>query len=191
MHLERLCGMEHYLETEYKFLLSKNEFVMIEARCDELELKKSQYVQINYYYDTEDNVYFKNNTTIRIRQIENALKMQIKQHRSTNSEFRLSEEYEKEVEQLPRIVDHPDTSERLICKGFLVTERKEYLFGNNIRVYLDHNLYLGISDYEVEVEFEAPDLLMAQRIVNDLKLTEHSEYSKSSRFFRYYLMRNF
>lgn len=183
--------MEHYLETEYKFLLSKSEFVMIEARCDELGLKKSQYVQINYYYDTEDNVYFKNNTTIRIRQIENALKMQIKQHRSTNSEFRLSDEYEKEVEQLPRVVDHPDTNERLICKGFLVTERKKYLFGNNIRVCLDHNLYLGVSDYEVEVEFEAPDLLMAQKIVNDWKLTEHSEYSKSSRFFRYYLMRKF
>lgn len=78
----------------------------------------------------------------------------------------------------------PDISDNVILKGVLVTERQIFSFGRNSSICFDGNMYLGICDYEVEIEVDERDTEDALSIINYLGLIQKPIKSKSERFFR-------
>ena len=116
--------------------------------------------QINYYYDTPDFALYKSGETLRVRQIENGLKLQYKHNKKYSGNMRVSDEYSEKIDELPKTVTIRETETKNI--GFMATERRNFDLGDCI-VSLDKNYYLGIIDHEIEVESEKehdlPDIL--------------------------------
>ena len=68
------------LETEYKFLVSKEKFerIMDRIRMKYPELEIKERLQINYYYDTDDHYLLDRHTTLRARQIGDDIRLEMK-----------------------------------------------------------------------------------------------------------------
>lgn len=177
--------MQKETETEYKFLVSKEQF----EKYFELLVKKygkaTTKLQVNYYYDTEGNTLNKNDVTVRIRQENDRLKWQIKRHTAQYGALYSSDEYCENLDFLPGIIKLNEINEELILKGSLITERKTINFGTGGELCFDFNMYLGTCDYEIEVEYSEQDKSIGDAIAtiigSDTKVTGAT---KSNRFFK-------
>lgn len=172
------------VETEYKYLISNEHFQKLLSMCDEKYNFLEHKLQANYYYDTEDNALNRSKTTVRIRQNHNKMKLQIKKHRTENGALYVSDEYSGSVDELPSALRIPDVQETVTLKGVLITERKIYTFGVNSTICFDGNMYLGVCDYEIEIEVGEPDRQKALSVIEFLGLMQMPIMSKSERFFR-------
>ena len=105
-------------------------------------------LQTNYYYDTQNEVMRKRNTTVRVRQKNNKLIGTVK--RCSDTDNCNIEEY-FQVDILPRVIMWDGMLLRL--KGTLQTERKIFKICDGIIRLLDLNQYLGAVDYELEIEY--------------------------------------
>lgn len=132
------------LEFEMKFMLSHEEYKIL---CE--AFNAHSYTQTNYYYDTQDLFYNRKGITCRIREKGNSFNATIKAHR-LNTQY-CSEEKTREA------TDEYDTSlfggMNLSLQGKMQTIRKDILMPNGVRVAIDKNAYLGIEDYELEMEY--------------------------------------
>ena len=145
------------IETEYKYLLSVEQFQEVLAKC-KMKFSFSEHkLQANYYYDTDDNTLNSEKITVRIRQQHSAMKLQIKKHREFDNGLSTSDEYSEKIDTLPSFMRIPDISD---------------------------NVFLGICDYEVEIELDERDTEDALSIINYLGLVQKPIESKSERFFR-------
>lgn len=144
-------------ETEYKFLVSEEQFKMYFAIFVEKYGKATTKLQVNYYYDTEDNMLNKNDITVRVRQKRNKLKWQVKKHSGKCASLFSSDEYSENIEELPRFITIDGVNEELFLKGSLVTERRVIDFGVGGKLCFDISMYLGTIDYEIEVEYTNQD----------------------------------
>lgn len=172
------------IETEYKYLLSVEQFQEVLAKC-KMKFSFSEHkLQANYYYDTDDNTLNSEKITVRIRQQHSAMKLQIKKHREFNKGLSTSDEYSGKIDILPSVMKIPDIPDKVILKGALVTERQVFSFGKNSNICFDENMYLGICDYEVEIEVDERDTEEALFVINYLGLAQKPIKSKSERFFR-------
>ena len=176
------------IETEHKFIVDGNCFKDILYKCNKKLPLEKNVSQINYYYDTENNNLNKSNITVRVRQNEEKIKLQIKNHKSVKENFLKSEEYNLSVKKLPnKIVINSNVLNNVkttvFLKGSLCTKRKVYAFGSTGEICFDTNMYLGKCDYEIEFEFKSQDKLLAADIIRYLGLVYHPIKSKSRRFF--------
>lgn len=152
------------IEKEIKYVLSKEQLMKIE---DELSKKNKpiEVIQINYYYDNEEEELLKNGITLRVRQIEGQKKLEIKYPMSFDGLIKTKEEKYRTIEELPRFVDF--TKENFFNKewklnrfknvkmiGILITHRKSYTYNDGIKIELDKSFYLGHTDYEIEIEID-------------------------------------
>ena len=112
------------------------------------------------------------------------MKLQIKKHKEFNNGLSTSDEYSGKIDILPYVMKIPDIPDKVILKGALVTERQVFSFGKNSNICFDENMYLGICDYEVEIEVDERDTEDALSIINYLGLVQKPSESKSERFFR-------
>jgi len=121
-------------------------------------LKQEKIMQINYYYDTSDFMLFNSRATLRVRQIESMLKLQYKYNKNYSGDIRISEEYSEKISELPKTITVNGVETQNI--GFMLTERINFSLENCI-ISLDKNHYLGVVDFEIEVEseFDLPDIL--------------------------------
>lgn len=154
------------LEKEYKCLVTKEQWQSF------LCLMKKKYgilcpeeaVQTNYYYDTADFVLNRTGRTLRIRQSGGRLLLQHKLRRVAAGGVVCSEETESPAAAIPREMDGaPYGVSRLELLGSLQTRRFRFVPLPGVQVDLDQNVYLGRTDYEIEIEFqgEAPAGLLA------------------------------
>ena len=172
------------IETEYKYLLSVEQFQEVLAKR-KMKFSFSEHkLQANYYYDTDENALNILRTTVRIRQQYGDMKLQIKRHRKNSNGLATSDEYSGKIDILPSVMKIPDIPDKVILKGALVTERQVFSFGKNSNICFDENMYLGICDYEVEIEVDERDTEDALSIINYLGLIQKPIKSKSERFFR-------
>ena len=142
------------IETEYKYLLSVEQFQEVLAKC-KMKFSFSEHkLQANYYYDTDDNTLNSEEITVRIRQQHSAMKLQIKKHREFDNGLSTSDEYSEKIDILPSVMKIPDIPDKVILKGALVTERQVFSLGKNSNICFYENMYLGICDYEVEIEVD-------------------------------------
>lgn len=134
-------------EIEKKALLSQSEY---QACIDHfIDKPMKQVEQINYYYDDDVHTFFKRNETLRVRQIENFLELQFKYDKSYHRNVRTSKELIDTVQYLPESVLIHDVKTK--CIGSMLTKRKMIEYNQYI-LFLDKNYYLGILDYEIEIE---------------------------------------
>ncbi len=171
------------IEEEYKFIVSKEEFFNIKAQALCTSPRSKEKVQVNYYFDTEDNYYNSIGQTIRVRQIENELKLQIKKHRNNCENYNISDEKTLKLETFPTILHNEHLNSAVYLKGSLVTIRAEFPLGKSSKICFDNNLYLGICDFEIEIEFSQEDIAIVNGFINENGLVTGKNMSKSERFF--------
>ncbi|MDP4119597.1 MAG: CYTH domain-containing protein [Bacillota bacterium] len=170
-------------ELEYKFLLSKEDFQKHLQKANDLNLKTNSTLQINYYYDNENLDLLKENITVRIRQKEDKLKLEIKEHKITNSEFSESAEKETEIQKLTQTLSILQY-ENLKLKGNLVTNRQTLFVNDGIHLDFDTNYYLGTCDYEIELEFEEKHSEKVKEIISLFNFNfQNKPKNKAERFF--------
>lgn len=138
------------IENEYKYIATKNDIEKMRTVIlnNDSILSTERFIQINYYYDTDDLKFQAHGTTIRIRQKESGLKLQIKkknyygENKNLETETKISNIFNE------LIVENTEVT----LKGQLVTGRTRNIFSNGARMDLDINYYCGMVDYEIEIE---------------------------------------
>lgn len=134
-------------EIERKMLISKEmyEHLLKEYNC----VTSNRILQINYYYDTHDREMHRNGNTLRIRQLDNQLTLQLKTKEKDGNDIRISNEHSISIQVLPQIIRINNINTYYL--GELITERVEFSLNSYI-LFLDKNTYLGKVDYELEIE---------------------------------------
>ena len=171
------------VEREYKFTLSKEAYIDFNMQCEKELPVKSRNVQVNYYYDTADNYYNSQRQTIRIRQKESKLELQVKKHGHKKEGLQISNEYTQSVDYLPKSLHSELIEKTVFFRGSLVTYRTIYVIGKSSIVCSDLNMYLGVCDYEVEIEIADEDEKLIAEFIKKYGLISSSKKGKSSRFF--------
>lgn len=171
-------------EKEFKYAVSAELFQAFLSKCNEEYPFVKHKLQANYYYDTDENALNKLRTTVRIRQQHSDMKLQIKRHKKNKDGLATSDEYSGQIDTLPSTLKIPDVYDVLILRGVLITERTMFSFGENSTICFDSNMYLGVCDYEIEVEVDDTDIILARMLIEELGLNSESFLSKSERFFR-------
>ena len=105
------------IETEYKYLLSVEQFQDVLSKCKMKFLFSEHKLQVNYYYDTDDNTLNSEKITIRIRQQHSDMKLQIKKHGEFDNGLSTSDEYSEKIDTLPSFMRIPDISDNVFLKG--------------------------------------------------------------------------
>ena len=169
-------------EYEVKMLLSQKHYEQINQLLDKIPYRDN--LQTNYYYDTNDQMLRKQNTTMRIRRKENRLKGTLKQHLRKDG---CSIESNFQVSAVPETMLYNGDILRMM--GKLYTERREFFLSNSVRIFLDKNEYLNCVDYELEIECPKEMLDYAKGMVFIIReilsiSTDAEKISKSERFFR-------
>lgn len=164
-------------EIERKSIITKNEYENF-IKYFFKKLESNYKLQINYYYDTDNFSLNKKGDTLRIRQINDSLKLEYKYNKKIIDDTRICKEVVKEVEYLPKTISINNTEYNQI--GSLITDRTNYLYEEFV-ISLDKNYYLGIVDYEIEIESQSEDQLpdIVQKL--DIKFFKESD-GKYTRF---------
>lgn len=168
------------LEHEYKYTITKESLDEIaeglKKRDDVVSIKRG--VQINYYYDTQDLDFQSEGTTIRIRQKENGIQLQIKKKNYYG--------FHKNLETVSEITVIPSTmtidNKIVELKGHLVTDRTRHVFADGVKVDLDINFYCSMVDYEMEIELPS-DIENIENIINPEWRLQPAQNGKATRFY--------
>ena len=141
-------------EFERKAALTATEFSALrEKLCAIAEGKR--FTQENHYFDTKDLALKRTSRTLRVRKIDDALTLEYKHGKTVKGDVRICQEDNRAIAAMPTelygdaIGESP--TECYTCLGVLVTERTEYEV-DGATVALDESRYLGVTDYEIEVE---------------------------------------
>lgn len=139
------------IEKEYKYLVAKDVFYKLLNKTKIKEKNFDERIQINYYYDTIEFSSYKAGNTIRVRQNEDGLKLQVKKNIKT-SDYVTSKENCMKIVNLPNCIELNNQKHFMV--GNLITFRTAFKFEDDTEIMFDHNYYLGSTDYEIEMEFK-------------------------------------
>ncbi len=134
------------LEYEKKIMLTEDEYlsiVMLMCRC------VTPQTQTNYYFDDDNFSMNKKGATYRIRAKDGKYKATIKNHNTEQQECSTEVDLVEKLEFDPQIFDMFG----LHYQGELVTDRVVIYKDSVCEVVLDRNMYLGHTDFELEVEY--------------------------------------
>lgn len=174
-------------EKEIKILLSKEQYEEI----DDYFEWDDEFVQINYYYSEDIGIETNAEVTFRVR-VKNEKKiLQIKIPEKQIKSLHIKKEYEKVLNTVPQIISGKSLNEivgtdrfsDVFLIGDLTTNRKLKKLSDGIEICLDSNKYLGLEDYELEIEFkeEYPESIV--KILENKGISIEKEISgKYSRF---------
>lgn len=174
------------LEKEIKKILSSGEFASSSAALDKLA-KPVRYIQVNHYYDTPDFELHKQGSTLRIRQKEASLALELKYNKVQIGIQSISKEYVQPCSGLTPLLESNAFPKGAVPEnkifnyiGCMITERSDYKLENAV-VSLDRSYYLGKSDYELEIEYD--DFNSASGLfeilgIDNLKNTGPGKYSR-------------
>lgn len=135
------------MEREYKFLVGRAVFQEALRAVRETEPPAQGRLQINYYYDDDRLSLRAQDVTLRVRQSVDGLSLQWKRHLRRQTHLVESEEREQPMDRLPLAVG------AYALKGSLATMRERYPFPG-YHIDFDTSYYLGVCDYEVEIELD-------------------------------------
>lgn len=137
-------------EFELKYMLTKHQFRCLREFIENyFKYQFERTKQVNYYYDTEDQYYFKKDSTVRIREKNGILLGTVKMH-SLDTPYQ-SEEIPFEIERVPLQLTYQGKALKFM--GGLITYRYMIPITKETTLFLDENHYLGKVDYELEIEF--------------------------------------
>ena len=168
-------------EFEKKMMLTEKAYLHLKRLFAEKSTRS--YEQVNFYYDTSDNSLRSQNVTLRIRQKDQTLTGTKKTHHAGTPH---STEEHFPVSFLPKCFCMD--GKQVLLKGALRTKRMEIPLTRDATLFLDENSYLGITDYELEIEYTAQEAgakLLWQLLQHTVgERTDGEAVSKSERFFR-------
>lgn len=180
------------LESEYKVLLTYEEYACI---LQHLAVDLPTVAQINYFYDTDDFQMNEIRITCRIREKDGKFTTMFKEHNPQGERFNIENVICVSDKRDDTVFAHIGAK----IQGSLRTERIILYSDDYIEAVIDKNIYLGCTDYELEVEYkvgaEEPATLFIHNIAELLKshciLTQDaslfsrmvSTKSKSERFY--------
>lgn len=117
-----------------------------------------------------------------------------KYHKRENNmiekEIHINREYEKEIEIIPYIITKEELNnlcgvdffEDRYLLNILVTERRNYICEDNI-ISLDRNSYLGITDYELEIEYKNKIIEKIKKKLEQEKIYNEKNYKLETAIF--------
>ena len=170
-------------EFERKLVVEEDDYYALLNYFDKNNLRED-ILQINYYYDTHDFDVYNSDETIRVRQIKNKLKLQYKYNKNHSGDIRISDESSKEISELPQVIKTDKFETQNI--GMMVTERINFII-KECTISLDKNYYLGVIDYEIEVETVKE--IDISEIIQDIRFTSDGK-SKYIRFIEKLIKQN-
>lgn len=147
------------LEKELKVLLNKEQYDLLLRQFNWDEIR----TQTNFYYTDKENNSKNQGITIRVRQSNDKIVLQIKipiDHHEQGA-LHFNREYETELNEVPEEIEGTFLSN--LCSiplpnvskvGYLITERYIYNWNDDIEISLDKNKYLNVEDYEIEIEYK-------------------------------------
>lgn len=155
--------MTKELEIEFKNLLTQEEYIKL------LELfgykAEEAHTQINHYFDTADYTLRSKKSALRIREKGQQIECTLKTP-AENGYYEITDKLDSQ--QAENIIENSSfpapevnhalsemgvSSEKLVKLGSLTTHRIEFPYQNGLLV-LDHSVYHGTEDYELEYEVE-------------------------------------
>lgn len=179
------------IEQEIKILINEEQYRLI----NNLFHWDIVFSQVNYYYDDITRMDEEDDITVRIRSKKDDLMLQVKIPKEKKASLHVKEEYEKRVieiqekvtkEELFELTGKKYDSDRIIL-GNLETLRKICNTYQGVEICLDHNRYLQMEDYEIEIEFtgDYPESLVSLLKKNGI-VTKNEIVGKHSRFIEQY-----
>ena len=179
-------------ETEYKFLVDRDKFyeilTLIKNRYTEADYK--EIIPINYYYDTDDHYLLANHTTLRVRQTERSLRLELKESQQlTGNDYSTSNETVQDIPALKSDITLESGKFAWIpfsMQGQLVTHRISIRPSDSLSIDFDVNFYLGCCDYEIEMEFKDMAEKGTKVLVDKLGIMKYINTvgGKARRFFK-------
>ena len=180
------------VELEKKIMLTEKEYLsIVELMCKDARLQ----TQTNYYFDDDDFSMNKKGITCRIRAKDGKYRATIKNHNIGCPDCSTEEDLVEKSEFDPQIFNVFG----LHHQGELVTDRVVMHKDSMCEMVLDRNVYLGHTDFELEVEYSKESEDRAQTLIENIgeclvateQLTGIDEFiarigqgkSKSQRFF--------
>lgn len=186
------------LEYEKKIILTESEYLsVVKLMC---EYKPIQ-IQTNYYFDNDDLSMNKQGITCRIRSKDGKYKTTVKKHNVEHPDCSIEvdlgekEEFDSQIFNLFGLHN----------QGELVTYRIVVYEDSACEMVIDKNVYLGHTDFELEVEYCAGNEHKAQSLIVSIahclvaagQLNVTHEFlsrvgqakSKSQRFFEHFEIR--
>lgn len=184
------------LEQEYKLLIDENTYNRLKKAFD----WQKSFTQVNYYYMDVNNELLQHDITMRIREKNGIYRLQVKvPYQNDNINFSRKLEFEKEIsgaisrlsssyyqQMLPNDIQI-DYVNKI---GHLTTQRMIYNI-QGCEIALDKNEYLGVTDYELEIEFEQSLPVIVQKKLADenVRFTVRPN-GKNRRYFNRYMLLN-
>lgn len=148
-------------EFERKAALTAEEFETTKKSLDKIA-KGHTFTQENHYYDTEDFSLKRSSRTLRVRKIGDSLVREHKHGKSSVGDVRVCTEDNVKIDGIPPFIKGKEIGESedtlYFPVGILTTERTEYVI-DGACIALDKSTYLGIVDYEIEVETDGVSAL--------------------------------
>lgn len=188
-------NLAQQIEIEYKNLLTKNEFEMLQDyfKIEEKQIKQ----QINHYFDTESFSLKNLHSALRIREKEGTFELTLKQPAQvglleTNQLLTSAE--------AKGMFDHqlfPDGPVKAALEvagvavdaieffGTLTTFRAEIEYEGGLLVF-DKSQYLNVEDFELEYEVTDPEggKVIFQQLLTKMHIQQRKTYNKIQRFYQ-------
>lgn len=152
-------------ETELKSIIDEETYAKVKRAFNWNEVKEQE----NHYYTDYNGVLRQKRVTVRIRVIDGVPKIQVKQHKNSDSPLQICEETEFMTDGVPEMIDAKTARQitgvevgELYRMGAAVTKRRTVKRGGS-ELCLDKTKYFDRVDYEVELEYEdkmSAELLM-------------------------------
>jgi len=175
---------------EFKFLVTKEKFYEIKNLLSEkyADKESTDRVQINYYYDNDEGYLLENHTTVRVRQIEDRLTLEVKEAQHDYNDYTTSNEYAQSIDSLSGYITLNQGRHAWIpftLQGSLITRRFSLKPSDSLSIDFDINQYFGRCDYEIEMEFEESALKATMSLIESLNLMPFKNMvgGKARRFF--------
>ena len=182
------------LEYEKKIMLTADEYLSIlMLMCKYVPMQ----TQTNYYFDNDNFSMNEKGITCRIRAKDGKYKATVKNHNADHPDCSIEVDLVEKTEFDPQIFNVFG----LHHQGELVTDRVVMHKDSMCEMVLDRNVYLGHTDFELEVEYSKESERRAQTLIDNIgeclvateQLTGIDEFlarvgqgkSKSQRFFEY------
>lgn len=184
------------IEKEIKLLLTKEEY---ERLSKSIKFDDS-FTQVNYYYDDKNFTLSNNGITLKVRLVGDLFILYFKEKHSEGNDFLITRlEYTKVLPNLPSQIGaneilaltHSETSIETLeiihesldfqLLGSLKTLRKKKKY-DEFEMMVDKNEYLGMIDYEIELELNGGK----DSVISMVKhLEELNVYDNTSCFGKY------
>lgn len=185
--------MAQEIEIEFKSMLTENEFTLIHRQ---LPFPEQPIVQTNYYFETEQFTLKNHQSALRIREKNGCFTLTLKEphpegiletHDSMSKvdvELWLQGSPVPQMNVTKQLQNLGVLEDSLQYYGALTTERFFYC-ENEIDYMLDKSSYLGIVDYELEIESKSKEagLEALHNLLQKYNIKERKAQPKIARFF--------